>query len=66
VEKLLTDPDMRQEVTNADDPELARALRLVARHAVNVGMRFDGLESWDRSKAISAFIDRHPALGPEW
>ena len=66
VEKLLTDPGMRQKVTNADDPELARALRLVARHAANVGISFDGFRSWDRSAVISEFIARHPAPGPEW
>lgn len=57
VERLVTEPDMRRQVTAADDSEVARALSVVADLAARVGIHFDGFRSWERSDAITRFLE---------
>jgi hypothetical protein len=58
VERLLVDSDMRQALFKGEDDELATALGAIEGAARHEGFRFDGFDTWDRTR-VGAFIDEH-------
>lgn len=60
IERLLEDPQLRNQIFPGSDTDLAAALQLVSRYATSEGFRFSG---WDgiSSREILDFIRRHTA-----
>jgi hypothetical protein len=62
VERLLTDPPMRQEIFKGVDAELAGALAAIERMAGHEGWRYDGFHRW-AGTSVGEFIAEN--LPPE-
>lgn len=58
VERLLTEPAMRQAIFRRDDEDLAIALAEIGRCARIDGFRHDGFEGWGNTP-VGEFIDQH-------
>jgi hypothetical protein len=58
VERLLTDPTMREAIFSHDDEDLAAALPEVGRLASSEGWRYDGFEGWEGTP-FGEFIAEH-------
>jgi hypothetical protein len=62
VEQLLEDEEMRRAIFPGTDEQLAQSLATVGMVAHQVGLRFDGFESW-RHTPVEDFVEQH--LPPE-
>ena len=64
VDRLVSDPEMRQILFPRNDEDLALALNAIAKVAHEVGFRYDGFWSWDRTP-VADFIAAHPPEQPQ-
>jgi hypothetical protein len=58
VDRLLTDQEMRRTLFTRRDDDLAVALRTIGELAQSEAWRFDGFESWERTR-VAEFIAQH-------
>lgn len=64
IDRLLVDKKMREALFTCDDEKLAVALQAIAKNAREVGFRFDGFWSWERTP-VGEFIAANLPKPPE-
>jgi hypothetical protein len=64
VDRIVDDPEMREILFPRNDGDLALALTEIAKTAQQIGFRYDGFWSWDRTP-VGEFISAHPPEQPQ-
>lgn len=63
VDRLVSDPEMRHILFPLNDEDLALALTAIAKVAHQIGFKYDGFWSWDRTP-VGEFVAAHPPDQP--